>query len=253
VRPSLQRVSRWAARWPGPPGPAIGVIGYHRVDNVEDSLAVGVRTFRTHMTVLAAERELRPVFDLDDALDRLQAGTAPRRAVVVTFDDAWADNHANALGPLVEHGVPATMFVPSRLLGAPGHMSRRQLSEMAAAGVAIGAHSRSHAALPACGDAELEAEVRGSREDLEDLLGIPVTRFAYPTGLYNGRVLGAVARAGFRTAVTTDRGWARHRTDPLRLPRSIMEEFDPPTFRAALDGGLNWLRPVEAIRARIGR
>jgi peptidoglycan/xylan/chitin deacetylase (PgdA/CDA1 family) len=253
VRPSLRRVSRVAARWPGPGGPAVAVIGYHRVDDVDHHLAVRVRTFQAHMAALAAGRERRPVLDLDDALDRLRGGTAPRRAVVVTFDDAWADNHANALGPLVDHGLPATLFVPSRLLGTPGYLSRGQVAEMAAAGVTIGAHSRSHAALPACGDAELEAEVRGSREDLEDLLGIPVTRFAYPTGLYDGRVLAAVASADFRSAVTTDRGWARRGTDWLRVPRNIMEEFDPPTFGAALDGGLNWLRPVEAVRARIGR
>jgi len=252
MRPTLERAARLWARVPLPREPAVAVLGYHRVDDDGSPLAVGTRAFADHMAVLAAEREQRPMLDLDDALARLAAGTAPRRAAVVTFDDAWADNHANALAHLVEGRVPATLFVPSRLIGLPGRLTRGQLEEFAAAGIAIGAHSRTHAHLPACDDAELEREVRGSRDDLEDLLGVPCTRFAYPAGLMDGRVRAAVAAAGFRSAVTTVRGWARAGVDPLAVPRNVVGDFGAATFAAALRGGLNYLRPVEAARARLG-
>jgi peptidoglycan/xylan/chitin deacetylase (PgdA/CDA1 family) len=251
MRPTLQRLARAWAHWPLPRDAAVAVLGYHRVVDDDDPLAVSSRTFLLHIGVLQAERERQPVLDLDDAVGRLVAGTAPRRAVVVTFDDAWADNHTNALGPLVEHQVPATLFVPSRLLGAPGYLTRGQLLEMAAAGVSVGAHSRTHADLTTCSDAQLEREVRGSREDLEDLLGAACTRFAYPNGRLDARVRAAVAAAGFRTAVTTVRGWARADMDPLCVPRNFAEDFDAATFTAALRGGLHYLRPVEALRARL--
>lgn len=253
MRASLQRISRVCAHWPLPAGAAVAVIGYHRVDDVSDPLAVRTGTFAVHMAVLAGQRRQRPVLSLDAALDRLGSGTAPRRSVAVTFDDAWADNHSNALGPLVQRAIPATLYVPSRLLGRPGYLTRSQLLEMVAAGVTVGAHSRTHADLRACGSAELEREVRGSRDDLEDLLGTPVTSFAYPTGLEDDRVRAAVARAGFRSAVTTIRGWIRAGVDPYRVPRSFMEEFGPATFSAAVRGGLNWLRPIEAARYRLRR
>lgn len=253
MRASLQRLSRTWAHWPLPAGPAVAVIGYHRVDDVEHPLAVRSATFAAHMAVLAGQRQRRPVLQLEEALDRLAAGTAPRRSVAVTFDDAWADNHRNALGPLVQGGIPAILYVPSRLLGRPGYLTRSQLLEMAAAGVAVGAHSRTHADLRSCGDAELEREVRGSRDDLEELLGTPVTSFAYPAGLEDGRVRAAVTRAGFGSAVTTVRGWTRAGVDPYRVPRSFMEEFPPATFSAAIRGGLNWLRPVDATRDRLRR
>jgi peptidoglycan/xylan/chitin deacetylase (PgdA/CDA1 family) len=251
VRPTLQRVARAWAHWPLPRDEAVAVLGYHRVVDDDEPLAVSSRTFLLHMAVLEAERERQPVLDLDDALTRLAAGTAPRRAVVVTFDDAWADNHTNALGPLIEHQLPATLFVPSRLLDTPGHLTRDQLLEIAAAGIRVGAHSRTHTDLTACSDAQLEREVCGSRQDLEDLLSQACTRFAYPNGRVNARVRAAVAAAGFRTAVTTVRGWTRANVDPLCIPRNFTEDFDAATFTAVLRGGLNYLRPVDALRARL--
>ena len=125
-------------------------------------------------------------------------GELGTRGVVLTFDDAWADNHANALGPLSRHGLPAMLYAPSRLLGRSGYMTRSQLLEMDAGGVTIGAHSRNHPDLRACSPHELESEIRGSKEDLEDLLGKPVTSFAYPTGLLDDRVVEAVRAAASR-------------------------------------------------------
>jgi peptidoglycan/xylan/chitin deacetylase (PgdA/CDA1 family) len=256
MRPVLQRLARAWAHWPMPREPAVAVLGYHRVDDDGSPLAVGTARFARHMAMLDTEREHRPVLDLDEALTRLARGTAPRRAVAITFDDAWADNHTNALGHLVEHRIPATLFVPSRQLDCPGRMTRAQLLEIAVAGVTIGAHSRTHADLTSCDDAELEWEVRGSRDDLEDLLGKPCTQFAYPGGYPGGcldaRVRAAVATAGFRTAVTTVRGWARVGMDPLAVPRNFVEDFDAATFAAAIRGGLNYLRAVEAAYARLG-
>jgi peptidoglycan/xylan/chitin deacetylase (PgdA/CDA1 family) len=208
------------------------------------------------MEILAACRQRFPVVDIDQARAELKAASAGGHHVVLTFDDAWADNHANALGPLSGHRLPATLYVPSRLLGKPGYMTRAQLLEMAACGVTIGAHSRTHADLPACGPDELQREVRGSKEDLEDLLGRPVTSFAYPTGLLNDEVVAAVAGAGFASAVTTRPGWWRPAADPLRIPRSFVEDFSEATFRAALRGGLNVLGPlgeVKCLADRYGR
>jgi peptidoglycan/xylan/chitin deacetylase (PgdA/CDA1 family) len=132
-------------------------------------------------------------------------------------------------------------------------MTRAQLLEMAAAGVTIGAHSRSHPDLRACGPGELEGEVRGSKEDLEDVLGTPVTSFAYPTGLINDAVVAAVAAAGFTSAVTTGHGWWRPASEPLLIPRSFVEDFSDATFRAAMAGGLNVLGPLGAIKGLVSR
>jgi peptidoglycan/xylan/chitin deacetylase (PgdA/CDA1 family) len=171
--------------------------------------------------------------------------------VVLTFDDAWADNHTNALVPLSQHHLPAIRYGPSRLLGQPGYRPRTPLLEMDDAGVTIGAHSRTHPDLRACTAEKLEREIRGSKEDLEDLLAKPVTSFAYPTGLTDERVRAAVVAASFTTAVTTRPGWWRPATTPLEIPRSFVQNFSDATFLAAMAGGLNVLGPVGAAKGLV--
>jgi peptidoglycan/xylan/chitin deacetylase (PgdA/CDA1 family) len=246
MRPSVAAVVRLRARWPLPTGPAAVVLGWHRVDVEGGKLAVPPPMFERQMALVASQRAQFPVVTVEEASAALARGGM--RSVVLTFDDAWADNHTHALGPLSAHHLPATLYVPSRLLGKPGYMTRSQVLEMAASGVTIGAHSRTHADLPACGPAELEAEVRGSRDDLEEMLGQPVTSFAYPAGRTSDAVVAAVAAAGFACAVTSRPGWWRPATPPLRIPRAFVEDFSEATFVAALCGGLTVLRFLDVLR-----
>ena len=244
------RLRSW---WPLPAGPATAVLGWHRVDVEGGKLAVDPSRFARQMAILAAHRGRLPVVALDRAAGPASPGPARSRRVVLTFDDAWADNHANALGPLSGHELPATLYAPSRLLGKAGYMTRSQLLEMAAGGVTVGAHSRTHADLRACGERELEGEVRGSKEDLEDLLGVPVTSFAYPAGLFDDRVVAAVAAAGFACAVTSSPGWWQPSAPPLCIPRSFVENFSDATFLAAMRGGLNALGALDKVKRLAGR
>jgi peptidoglycan/xylan/chitin deacetylase (PgdA/CDA1 family) len=96
-----------------------------------------------------------------------------------------------------------------RALGAParphwdGMMSWDELRALARAGHEIGSHSLSHALLTQISDAQLEQEVRGSREALEKRLGVGVESFCYPNGSWDSRAAAAVERAGYKQAVTT--------------------------------------------------
>jgi peptidoglycan/xylan/chitin deacetylase (PgdA/CDA1 family) len=251
MRSTVAIAVRLRARWPLPIGPAVAVLGWHRIDVEGGRLAVPPPVFARQMDILGEHREQLAVTHLDQVTAAFASWQFRDRRVVLTFDDAWADNHAHALGPLSRHRLPATLYAPSRLLGKPGYMTRTQLSEMDAGGVTIGAHSRTHPDLRACSPRELECEVRGSKEDLEDLLGKPVTSFAYPTGFIDERVVAAVGAAGFTSAVTTRPGWWRPTTRALRIPRSFVEDFSDATYRAAIAGGLNVLGPLDAIK-RLG-
>jgi peptidoglycan/xylan/chitin deacetylase (PgdA/CDA1 family) len=67
-------------------------------------------------------------------------------------------------------------------------------------GVTFGAHGYTHLDLTALSVKECTAELKMSREYLEDLLGESVTRLAYPRGRHNASVREAARRAGFLTS-----------------------------------------------------
>lgn len=51
------------------------------------------------------------VIPLHEGVRRLRDGTLPARALAITFDDGYADNHDIALPILMKHQLPATFFI----------------------------------------------------------------------------------------------------------------------------------------------
>jgi peptidoglycan/xylan/chitin deacetylase (PgdA/CDA1 family) len=101
-------------------------------------------------------------------------------------------------------------------------MNDVQILAWKAAGMEVGAHSRTHPHLPSCTDAELHEQIGGCKSDLESLIGAPVTQFCYPYGDVDGRVAETVRKAGFVAATLTQRGRARPYDDPLMLRRVLV-------------------------------
>lgn len=141
----------------------------------------------------------------------------------ITFDDALAQTAETAAPLLAARGMRASMYVATGLLGGDHPdvggeriMRAAEVAELAAAGWEIGAHSVGHRVLPQLDDAALAAELRDSREALEQLLGAPVTTMAYPYGAHDERVVAATRAAGYELACACSGSgpW-----EPLRLPR----------------------------------
>jgi peptidoglycan/xylan/chitin deacetylase (PgdA/CDA1 family) len=76
----------------------------------------------------------------------------------------------------------------------------------AADGFDIGVHSTTHRSLPGLDDAELHAEIVGSRAAIEREVGTRPNSFSYPYGRWNRRVARYVRESGYAGAVTLDGG-----------------------------------------------
>jgi peptidoglycan/xylan/chitin deacetylase (PgdA/CDA1 family) len=104
------------------------------------------------------------------------------------------------------------------------NMSVAQLRDAALSGVVtVGAHTMNHPVLANEIDEVADAEIRDSITDLSEMLGRPVSRFAYPNGTegldFSVREQQLAAKYGITTAVTTDVGFVSRRTHPLAIPR----------------------------------
>lgn len=101
------------------------ILTYHGVSEKADGLGVlsdlhaPAERFEAQVRYLAANH---PVLPLADALGKLFSGAPlPRGAVCITFDDGYRNNAAVAFPILRRHGLPATIFLATRIVGTP-HM-----------------------------------------------------------------------------------------------------------------------------------
>ena len=139
---------------------------------------------------------------------------------------------------LRKRGFPATIFLVSRRIGACNDWStgdslaRRplldaaQVTELAKANIAFGAHTRTHCSLPEIADAQLEQEIGGSRADLEQQLGVPSPPSPIRTAATTGALLPPSRAVGFRGACTVEPRLVGPGDDPLEIPRVEVKGSD---------------------------
>jgi peptidoglycan/xylan/chitin deacetylase (PgdA/CDA1 family) len=123
------------------------------------------------------------------------------------------------------------------------HLDWEQVRRMARAGMAFGAHTRSHPILTRLSRSDAEAEIAGAKQDIERELGTPVTAFAYPhgrTGDFNAALEALLRRLGFVAGFTLmdgPAGLGAVRRAPLCIRRVYIDRRDDlPRFAAKLVG-----------------
>jgi peptidoglycan/xylan/chitin deacetylase (PgdA/CDA1 family) len=108
---------RWAAEAASQvAGPRLSTLIFHRVHGEPDALFPGeldAARFDQMMAMVARSFDVLP---LDHAVQKLAQGQLPPRALAITFDDGYADNHSIALPILQRHGLSATVFVSTGFL-----------------------------------------------------------------------------------------------------------------------------------------
>jgi peptidoglycan/xylan/chitin deacetylase (PgdA/CDA1 family) len=197
------------------PRRVLPVLMYHRLGrgSGDPALWLDPTTFARHLELIS-ERGLRTL-TLDEAYAAFAAGAAPRNAVLITFDDAFAETLEIAGELLSRWRMRGAVFAPAALLGRPvswrrpGRASGATEGEIASAaalrqwlvaGHGVGSHGLTHADLATLSVESLRSEISDSRARLEEALGSPVPDLCYPFTHHNPTVrreAAAVYRAAY--------------------------------------------------------
>jgi peptidoglycan/xylan/chitin deacetylase (PgdA/CDA1 family) len=144
----------------------------------------------------------------------------PGKPIVLTFDNGYHSQYANALPVLSRLGWVADENI--QLSGLPpsqGGLTEPQVRGLVRAGWELDTQGISHADLIALDASQLRYQVQTARQTLRRLYGTPVNWFCYPSGHYDATVIAEVKAAGFVGSTTVIRGWASPSDDSYRLPR----------------------------------
>lgn len=89
---------------------------FHRVLPERDPIFPGEVTAAEFARICEWFRDWFSPMPLDEAVGAFKSGALPARALAITFDDGYADNHDVALPILQRYGLSATFFVASAFL-----------------------------------------------------------------------------------------------------------------------------------------
>jgi peptidoglycan/xylan/chitin deacetylase (PgdA/CDA1 family) len=235
----------------------IPVLMYHRIGNAnnawEAKYCVSPQLFCEHMRMLAS-MGMRAC-TIDDFIDWLSEGVSlPEGSFLLTFDDGFLGIYEHAASVLKELDWPATVFLVSQLIGREDEwcsadnpsgatyplLSLEHIHAMRTQGFSFHSHTRRHADLPTLSDAQLNDELSGSKQDLEDMLGEPVPYLAYPYGRYDERVLSVAKQAGYVAAFSVQPGFNRVDADRFRIRRlDVFGTDTPPMLVRKIKFGTN--------------
>ena len=225
----------------------IRVLNYHRVSDVRpyERLCVKTNEFKKQMEYLYKNNYR--VIGIDEMVGYLSKSAGRRlnnlqdKKVVITFDDGFADNYANAYPVLKEYGFAATIFLTVNSIGERDFLNWGQIDEMAHNSISFGAHTLRHPELTGIGQEEAKSEINGSKEAIE-AKGLRCDYFCYPRGDFNQPIKALVREAGFRAACSIKPGANLSGQDLFALRRTEVSGFDSPfDFKKKLAGAFDWM------------
>ncbi len=124
--------------------------------------------------------------------------------VTIGFDDGYADQYL-ARAILAAHGMQATFYVNTGVVGDSVHLTWTDLTNLYADGNEIGGHGLTHANLKNLKGTALRGEICTDRINLFDHGFQPVS-FAYPFGNYNSNTIQALKDCGYNSGRTVSLG-----------------------------------------------
>jgi peptidoglycan/xylan/chitin deacetylase (PgdA/CDA1 family) len=203
---------------------------------------------------------------LDEAYTAQTQGPVPRRSVLLTIDDGFAEDLEIAAALLEKTGACATVFVAAGLLGQEvelrhpsGHLDRVStgpivdtdgLHRWIRKGFDVGSHSLTHLDLTTCTPEVAQREISESRARLEATLEREIVDFCYPFAHHDSATRQAVKAAGYRA------GYAGEPPvdDILAIPRMMVYPGDSAArFRRKVSGYYFWISALhQNLRRFVG-
>ncbi len=192
----------------------VPILMYHYIsvppadaDIYRTDLSVAPENFRAQLQYLAdSGYQTVDLYDLTLAITAKR--DLPPKPVIITMDDGYRDNYDNAFPLLKEFGMQATFFVVTQFIdeGREDYMTWDMVKEMAAAGMRIEPHSKTHPDLSGQPYDYVLYEILSAQQTIAAQIGYTPRYFCFPGGRYDATTIQVLQDMDMWGAVTTQGG-----------------------------------------------
>lgn len=180
------------------------VFVYHAINDIKKKGCISLELIKEHLDTIKEEKwQTLNLKQLQEYFTNKKRNKVP--AIVLTFDDGYIEIYDKIFPLCKKMGLAYTVFVTTNYIGKDNswnvrsqfkgwHLQASQIKEMADQGIDIGSHGMSHNNLLKLTEAEIDDELRISKNTLEKITGKQITAFSYPYGDYNDELLCAVKK-----------------------------------------------------------
>jgi peptidoglycan/xylan/chitin deacetylase (PgdA/CDA1 family) len=198
--PTLTLEPHWAVQGPGQV--IVPILLYHHIGfsiTEESAYYVSPEAFDQQMNLLYQWGYRTISVELLARAIR-EGAELPPKPIILTFDDGGETTYSRALPIMQRYQFTGISYIVYHYVGITNYMNADEIRALYTAGWEIGSHGLTHRDLTTRPDRQ-EDEIVGSRRQLESLLDVPISSFAYPFGAYDESSLGYVHFAGYTTAM----------------------------------------------------
>lgn len=230
---------------------SLPVLMYHHVAPIDMDHNIKPEVFEDHLR--SFRRNAWKTLSAEEFLHCLQADSIPKKAVVLTFDDGFADNYLFAYPLLKKYGMKAVLFASSGFMDDTqvqrkaflpctheeawrlAYTDRRsevmctwnELAEMENSGAFdIQSHGYSHKTpvyLARKDYGELKEDLKRGKEELELRLSKRVDHLAWPKGRYDETGVNIALDLGYKAIYSVMRG--SNTSEDLRALKRISVKY----------------------------
>ena len=147
-------------------------------------------------------------------------GPLPEKPFMITFDDTREEQFSIGAAEMKKYGFKGVFFIMTVSINRPGYMSKEQIKKLSDDGHVIAAHTWDHHMVTKYSGDDWNTQLVKPKAKLEDIIGKPVTDFAYPFGLWNTAAIPELKKSGYKMAYILST--KRDSIDPLYTIRRMI-------------------------------
>ncbi len=242
----------------------IPVLMYHGISNEKEKsypyyhVNTSPSVFDAHMRYLHENnysvinlRDLEKSFDTRDS----------SKYVVITFDDGFRNFFTTAFPILKKYNFSATVFLPTGFIDNERLsfkdkecMTWDEVRQLCKDGIIFGSHTVTHQQLNNLKEAEIEYEIKHSKDFIEQNLGSAIDAFSYPYKFPDEdktlkiTLRDLLSKHGYRYGVSTRIGTTSKKDNTYFMKRLPVNSNDDISFlQAKLNGKYNWLYYAQTL------